>query len=1132
MKRFLALALVVFGLAACQNDPEVINPVGGEVDYELTVAAPELGTTRAVTGMDSAQGAIDNFDDALIWDTADLRYILEIYNADEDGEGTDITLVKERMVQVVDKYEPVVFKFRIIPGRTYKFVVFADLVAEGDKQAQYNPAGGVVAEGLRHVIGSTLADITVKEDDINDEYGDAYFISKNIEINNALQQSLELTRPYAKLRVITTDMDELNLDVQPGYVVVTYDVDQPTSFNAINGKISTTPGTKSFDFTYEMDGDNKVIRPYTAGKDAVNSSIQNLEAKLSNMTLFTDYVLAVDEEKPTKFRMDVYEDVAMNSPIKSNYFSTDIPLRRNYLTTIIGNVLTTASEVEITIDNKFVNEGVEDDNHYIEVWDGKYKKPAQNAAGEYEIYEASELAWLAASVNGTLPSTFNTKPADNFKGKTFKLMDNINLNNDRWIPIGYNGKSFEGIFDGNGKVIENLTVGTTGEEPIGLFGQIYGSAVVKNVTVRNASINGYKRVAVIVGANICADIENCHVDGAKVVASTLNKDAGQHVGAITGFLSADGGAASVKECTVKNVEVTAFRDVAAVVGTANGGNNPLIEKCSAEYAKVTADQTPEYGSEADGNAGIILGRKASNAVVTECIEGEGNEVIRKVDSSKELEYAIADAKEGDVIYLCGSVQMPANAKNKNLIFNGENGGIINVRKSDGNLNGSNVTFNKVTFVTINSGEGYFNGFVHHGNFVYNECTFTTTYAAINSNHTFNKCVFNIEGDKYNVWNYNAGGKSLFEECTFNCDGKAMLLYGYTPIELTMNNCAFNDNGNISGKAAIEIGDDYGSTYKLVVNNATVNGFDVNPKGTITDSTLWGNKNNMTPEKLTVIIDGSTWVGGSTFVDGNGNYTVSNVDGLKAAFTAKYANIILKPGVYDLNDKVYQLGATTIKAADPANKPVIKGKLVASGALVAENIRFEGNAITPMDAYSNLGRYEKAGYAAIIHLKNVAGTFEGCEFDYEGAAINYFLDANSSLLKVNDCVFTNDAFIYTKALCEITNSSFDTSVPVNAWPRDTKGHPAWTSKITFTGNNCSYNGVVAAVVLLSQSCPWRNIEFNVQNNNGTFTNYYRAVNSVINNTATGVANDGSVTFATGSKKFKINDNGTFGGDIVE
>ena len=659
MKRFLALALVVFGLAACQNDPEVINPVGGEVDYELTVAAPEFGSTRAVAGMDSAQGAIDNFDDAAIWNTADLRYILEIYNADEDGEGDDITLVKERMVQVVDEYEPVVFKFRIIPGRTYKFVVFADLVAEGDEQAQYNPAGGVVAEGLRHVIGSTLADITVKEDDINDEYGDAYFISKNLEIKNALQQSLELTRPYAKLRVITTDMDELNLDVQPGYVVVTYDVDQPTSFNAINGKIATTPGTKSFDFTYEMDGDNKVIRPYTAGKDAVNSSIQNLEAKLSNMTLFTDYVLAVDEEKPTKFRMDVYEDVAMTSPIKSNYFSTDIPLRRNYLTTIIGNVLTTASEVEITIDNKFVNEGVEDDDHYIEVWDGNYKKPAQNAAGEYEIYEGSELAWLAAAVNGTLPSTFSTKPADNFADKTFKLMDNIDLNNDRWTPIGSTKDAmFRGTFDGNGKTISNLVVESA--SGAGLFG-CAAPVVIKDLTIDGAKIYGCDYAGAVVGwiqhpgnsQNDHCQIVNCHAKNVEVVLTPVDNDGGAKAGGLVGYAVRT----DITGSSVNNVKVTAFRDCGGLLGMAN--DDAIVTGNSVANATVVADMTAEYNSMEVANAGAVVGRLGQKAnhlpTVSNNTIGENVKVTVLVNTAENLAYQANNAKADINIAFAGNI---------------------------------------------------------------------------------------------------------------------------------------------------------------------------------------------------------------------------------------------------------------------------------------------------------------------------------------------------------------------------------------------------------------------------------------------------------------------------------------------
>ena len=60
--------------------------------------------------------------------------------------------------------------------------------------------------------------------------------------------------------------------------------------------------------------------------------------------------------------------------------STDIPLQRNYLTTLVGNVLTLSSQVDITIVDNFAN-GVTDEPYYQEIWDGvTVTEPALDAA--------------------------------------------------------------------------------------------------------------------------------------------------------------------------------------------------------------------------------------------------------------------------------------------------------------------------------------------------------------------------------------------------------------------------------------------------------------------------------------------------------------------------------------------------------------------------------------------------------------------------------------------------------------------------------------------------------------------------------------------------------------------------------
>ena len=336
--RFLALAALVLGLASCQQEPAVVNPVGGEVDFQLTVDALSISTRAGENGAadsnaakDSAFGAIDYFQGAN-WNEVDLRYTLEVYDQADDYANAEP--VKARMVQVVDEYAPVTFDLRLVPGRDYHFVVFADFVTEGVDE-NYN------GDGLHHIIGNTLADITLKEDAINDESTDAYFAAVDFNISDSTPKSIVLRRPYGKLRVIATDMEELNLNLDPAKVVVNYyNVPYAAAFNALTGDITAATRDISFEKTLATD---KTQHVYTVGYDTLPT----------HMTLFTDYILAENEQHSVHFTMDVYDqhDVL----IKSTNFDTEIPVQRNNLTTIIGNVLTTATEVNVTIDDNFEN---------------------------------------------------------------------------------------------------------------------------------------------------------------------------------------------------------------------------------------------------------------------------------------------------------------------------------------------------------------------------------------------------------------------------------------------------------------------------------------------------------------------------------------------------------------------------------------------------------------------------------------------------------------------------------------------------------------------------------------------------------------------------------------------------------
>lgn len=196
-------------------------------------------------------------------------------------------------------------------------------------------------------------------------------------------------------------------------------------------------------------------------------------------------------------------------------------------------------------------------------------------------------------------------------------------------------------------------------------------------------------------------------------------------------------------------------------------------------------------------------------------------------------------------------------KSRNVTFIGDGTQTVDVAKNgvqgDGakKINyqrGSTLTFRNLT---IQAGEDSFDGIVCNG-LTYIDCTIKgklTLYGKA----TFINCTFdNTMADQYSIWTW--GGTDVkFENCTFNTNGKAILLYGYGPTNLVVKDCTFNDRNNgTAGKAAIEIGNDYNATYALTIDNATVNGF---AEGKNTGSILWANKNSMDAAHLSVTIDG-------------------------------------------------------------------------------------------------------------------------------------------------------------------------------------------------------------------------------------------------------------------------------------
>ena len=347
MKKLFALALVVLGLAACQTDFSDLDvQLDGEATICLTI--PEDAATRAtVTNNDSADSGLANIDDEVV------RFILAIY--DETGEE------KIRETQYAEQgILTANFPVRLVPGRSYTFVAWADMVTAEDVD--------------NHYITTDLKNITLNGTwEAMDETRDAFTASKTItSYSSTADLDMQLTRPFAKVRVITTDVADIaRLGLRATHAKVAYTTKVPVSYDAF---AQTTVATEYVNHEYE-------IAAYTANDNETTK------------VLYTDYIFANDEQGAVKFSLTTYDQ--NDTKIKQVDFNTDIPVKRNMLTTLTGNVMTEGNNVSVEVKPVFPEEGGKHDITAISSYEDLLT--AIGNGGEYLVINNIAINLPAAS---------------------------------------------------------------------------------------------------------------------------------------------------------------------------------------------------------------------------------------------------------------------------------------------------------------------------------------------------------------------------------------------------------------------------------------------------------------------------------------------------------------------------------------------------------------------------------------------------------------------------------------------------------------------------------------------------------------------------------------------------------------
>ncbi len=799
-----ALAVAAVSCAKEQTSPNVDD--GQEVNVAFNIAAPSALVTKGINDGQTAK-----------------NLTVAVYDDNNGSAGNHIAALDESAEFTNLKAN---VTFSLVKGKTYHFIFWAQSGTEAYKLLPEEKSVEIHYDGVA-----------------NDESRDAFFATRSLKVTGALNETVELHRPFAQVNFGTADLEAA---AKNGFVPT-----KSTFSLSANGAASLLK-------PFERVAEGGVCVNYTEAAIPTEKLVLNDEKKSEYDWLAMNYFIPkgnLDEQQVCDFKAtfvtDANEAVEISVPAA--------PVQANYRTNIVGNLLTDQVIFNVVIDPNF------DGNETIAFWDGSIEEVTQTADGVYEISNGSQLAWVAEQVNSK----------NNFEGMTVKLVKNIYLANTAWTPIGnMSAVYFKGTFDGNGKTIYDLNSYSEregNEQTAGLFGACQ-NATIKNVTVNNATVKSYHYAGVICAWAEDTQIENCKVDNATVTLSYTsngsNWDGCDKAGGIAGYICDEGKGTEVIGCSVKNTTIKGYRDLGGIVGIANVSDASTIKRCNVanntiSNVTIIIDNTHNYNNYtklSEYNADNYAGRKNDSATISDDNTGEATIIFPTVATTQEeLNAAVATA-DAYIQLAAGTYSLPSSIAD-NITIEGVDETVFDCPEA--------VAYHDKSFelknLTLKYPNKDYNGFQHATSIKYENCVIEGRPTSYATTAVFENCTFNQTVYDYCIWTY--GSKNItFNSCTFNCAGKAVKVYneGKNESEVTLNNCTFiatNSDaaaaaaGKTANKAAITIDSTKlpeGVKFCIFASNCTTSGFPDHDKIEFGGTSLWDVEGN----NAEVTVDGN------------------------------------------------------------------------------------------------------------------------------------------------------------------------------------------------------------------------------------------------------------------------------------
>ena len=429
MRKYLFPALAMgLVLTSCQSDEPFAPGMGEEVQASFTISVPDAMGTRAGE-VNSANGGFSNGAGQLNYTVALLNQNDKVmYSATCQSDGKTAT------------FHPIV-----VQGYTYKVVAYATF------------GNAVAPSAINEAFdgNDALASIATLKG-ISDESEDAYYCF-DTEVMGGAEMSATLRRPFGKLRLVATDYDKLQaLGSDVASVKVTYgeNVVMETHFNAMA----------------EVFGGQATSKEFEANKATYAEAANEL-------TVFTDY-LPASKTGETMYPFTIVTTYT-NGETYTRTFSQDIPVKRNYLTTLRGDFFTTEAALTLTVEDMFTNE---ETINFVSVSNASQLQEAIDNAPQGQTTEIV----LNNDIDLTQPIVFGAPPVNPAPAPTRSGAANS-------FVLNLNGKTIlAAIHKNDGPIIMNNGTLTINGGTISSTANNGGSAIQNNGTlvIEDATLNG------------------------------------------------------------------------------------------------------------------------------------------------------------------------------------------------------------------------------------------------------------------------------------------------------------------------------------------------------------------------------------------------------------------------------------------------------------------------------------------------------------------------------------------------------------------------------------------------------------------------------------------------------------------